>query len=109
MKSFTSLIIIINIIISSVTTQNEDEIPEFFDSRKKWPNCTPKIYDQGTCGACYAISTSTAFSIRYCIRNNLKEIINFSPQNLVNCLNGCDGDFPDSAWDYLNKNGTTTD
>ena len=92
--------------IELITTE---EIPESFDSREKWPNCIPKIYDQGTCGACYAISTATVFSTRYCIKNNLTQIINFSPQNLVNCLSGCKGEFPDVTWEYINKNGITTE
>ena len=86
-----------------------EEIPDFFDSRKKWPNCISKIYDQGTCGACYAFSTATTFSMRFCIKNNSSQIINFSPQNLVNCLSGCKGEFPDIVWDYINQNGITTE
>lgn len=100
--------------IFSVFTQTlqegeKREIPEFFDSRENWPNCIPKIYDQGTCGSCYAISAATTFSTRFCIRNNYTKIINFSPQNLINCLSGCKGEFPDSVWNYINKNGITTD
>ena len=84
-------------------------IPESFDSRENWPKCVPKIFDQGTCGACYAFSVSTAFSMRYCIRNELNEIINFSAQNMINCLSGCQGEFPDVAWNYLNNSGIVTD
>ena len=80
---------------------SEKEIPLYFDSRIKWPNCIDSIKDQSTCGACYAISASSAFSMRYCIRNNL----NFSSQHLINCLNGCKGEFSDVVWNYLNKNG----
>ena len=86
-----------------------DEIPEFFDSRIEWPNCISSIYNQGSCGACYAIAVSTAFAMRYCINNNKNKIIDFSPQNLVNCLSGCKGEFPDLAWDYINKKGITTE
>ena len=102
-------LILINILTSISFEENQEIIPESFDSRIKWPNCIPKIYDQGSCGACYAFSVSTAFSMRFCIRNELKEIINLSPQNLVNCLSGCKGEFPDVAWDYLNNNGITTE
>ena len=103
------LIILINFFISISSEDITRLIPESFDSREKWKNCIPKIYDQGSCGACYAISVSTAFSMRYCIRNELSEIINFSPQNLINCLSGCKGEFPDIAWNYLNNSGITTD
>lgn len=101
-------IFLLNFIIS-VRTEEKEKIPEFFDSRKEWPNCIPKIFDQGPCGACYAMSTATTFSARYCIKNNSSKIINFSPQNLINCLSGCKGEFPDVVWDYINKNGITTD
>ena len=47
--------------------------------------------------------------MRYCIRNELSEIINFSPQNMINCLSGCKGEFPDIAWNYLNTSGITTE
>ena len=107
--SFFIYIFLINILISNSIEEKSEIIPESFDSRIKWPNCIPKIYDQGNCGACYAFSVSTAFSTRFCIRNELQEIINFSPQNLVNCLSGCIGEFPDVAWNYLNTNGITNE
>ena len=107
--SFFIYIFLINILISNSFEEESEIIPESFDSRIKWPNCIPKIYDQGSCGACYAFSVSTAFSTRFCIRNELQEIINFSPQNLVNCLSGCIGEFPDVAWNYLNTNGITNE
>ena len=107
--SFLIYIFLINILISNSFEEESEIIPESFDSRIKWPNCIPKIYDQGSCGACYAFSVSTAFSTRFCIRNELQEIINFSPQNLVNCLSGCIGEFPDVAWNYLNTNGITNE
>ena len=100
--------IIINFIISDIIDSN-DNIPEFFDSREKWPNCISKIYDQKTCGACYAMSIAAAFSMRFCIKNNISQIIHFSPQNLINCLSGCKGEFPDIVWNYINENGITSD
>ena len=103
------LIILINLLFSFSSENTTELIPESFDSREKWKNCIPKVYDQGSCGACYAMSVSTAFSMRYCIRNELFEIINFSPQNLINCLSGCQGEFPDIAWNYLNNSGISTD
>ena len=49
------------------------------------------------------------FSTRFCIKNNLSQIINFSPQNLFNCLNGYSGEFPDVVWEYIKTNGITTE
>jgi cathepsin B len=102
------IIIFINFFILILSNDETEIIPEFFDCRIKWPKCIPKISDQGSCGACYAMSVSTAFSTRYCIRNELSEVLNFSPQNLINCLSGCKGEFPDVAWDYISNNGITT-
>ena len=101
------IILIFILLISLFLCIILDDIPEFFDCRIKWPKCVPKIYNQGSCGSCYAFSVATAFSMRYCIRNNLSEIIYFSAQNLVNCLSGCKGEYPDVTWIYLNKNGIT--
>ena len=101
------IILIFILLISLFLCIISDDIPEFFDCRIKWPKCVPKIYNQGSCGSCYAFSVATAFSMRYCIRNNLSEIIYFSAQNLVNCLSGCKGEYPDVTWIYLNKNGIT--
>jgi len=108
---FLFIILLCNIysIVSQADVGNNQNIPESFDSREKWPTCVSKIYDQGSCGSCYAVSVATAFSMRYCIKKGLREIIEFSPQNLVNCLNGCEGEFPDVVWDYVKTNGITTD
>jgi len=89
MKYFSLILILCNLKLFSFNVN----IPDSFDSREKWPNCISKINDQGSCGACYAFSISEAFSMRYCIRNNLTQIINFSAQNLINCLSGCEGEF----------------
>ena len=103
-------IILINILLISLFLFIlSDEIPASFDCRVKWPKCVPKIYNQGSCGSCYAFSVATAFSMRYCIRNNLPEIIYFSAQNLVNCLSGCIGEFPTDSWIYLHTHGITTE
>ena len=56
------IIIFINLFILILSNDETEIIPEFFDCRIKWPKCIPKISDQGSCGACYAMSVSTAFS-----------------------------------------------
>jgi cathepsin B len=109
MRNQLKIIILINSLLLILSDELIETLPENFDVREKWPNCIPQIYDQGSCGACYAFSISTSFSMRYCIRNELNKIINFSAQNLVNCLSGCQGEFPDIAWNYLNEIGITTE
>ena len=48
--------------------------------------------DQGSCGSCYAFSSATAFSARLCRFNpsSLGNIV-VSPQQFLDCTNGCDG------------------
>ena len=73
-----------------------------FDSRTNWPNCPIYIMDQGQCGSCYAVSTTTAMSDRLCIATG--NSVYASPQSMVTCGNsiawgpnlsggstGCDG------------------
>ena len=91
--------------IDKTKEKTEIPLPLNFDARIKWPNCIDTIKNQKSCGACYAISASSSFSMRYCIRNNLTNIINFSSQHLINCLSGCKGEFPDIVWTYFNEKG----
>ncbi|VDM67224.1 unnamed protein product [Strongylus vulgaris] len=46
-----------------------EEIPESFDAREKWPECTSiyTIRDQANCGSCWAVSAASAMSDRLCI------------------------------------------
>lgn len=41
---------------------SNDEIPENFDAREKWPHCPTigEIRDQGSCGSCWVL-----YSIKY--------------------------------------------
>ena len=105
MRIILNLILLISLFLYIIS----DDIPESFDCRVKWPNCVPKVYNQGNCGSCYAFSVATTFSMRYCIRNKLPKIKYFSAQNLVNCLSGCIGEFPTDSWIYLHTHGITTE
>ena len=55
------IISILILLISLYSCILSEDIPESFDARVKWPNCVPKIQNQGGCGACYAFSISTVF------------------------------------------------
>jgi len=46
-----------------------------FDSRKQWPQCADMINivkNQGQCGDCWAIASSSVFTDRYCIERAKK-------------------------------------
>mmetsp|Transcript_64672 Transcript_64672/g.140867 ORF Transcript_64672/g.140867 Transcript_64672/m.140867 type:complete len:415 (-) Transcript_64672:56-1300(-) len=79
-----------------------------------WHNlsATMTAEDQGSCGSCWAMATSTMLSGRYEVQT--KTARTFSVQQLVNCVQnplacggsgGCDGATVELAMDYIHKNG----
>ncbi|PIO71833.1 hypothetical protein TELCIR_06256, partial [Teladorsagia circumcincta] len=48
---------------------NGDDIPESYDARVQWHNCSSLFYirDQANCGSCWAVSSAAAMSDRICI------------------------------------------
>uniref|UniRef100_A0A914HK33 Peptidase C1A papain C-terminal domain-containing protein n=1 Tax=Globodera rostochiensis TaxID=31243 RepID=A0A914HK33_GLORO len=93
-----------------------------FDVRTQWPSCADivnKVHDQTTCASCWAVSTASAFTDRYCIErakrgqstsastpNN-----HFSSLDVLSCSPnsyGCNGGFPDQAWRWIKYNGVTS-
>ena len=43
-----------------------------FDSRTKWGSCIHPVMHQGSCGSCWAVSTTHALSDRLCIASEGK-------------------------------------
>ncbi|XP_039263546.2 cathepsin B-like [Styela clava] len=91
------------------------DIPDDFDARKQWPNCPSirEVRDQGNCGSCWAFGAVEAMSDRYCIASNGKHIVEVSAEDLLTCCgiecgNGCNGGFPQMAWEYWKRNGLVT-
>eukprot|EP01132_Coremiostelium_polycephalum_P002423 gene2423-2992_t len=88
-------------------------IPDSFDSRTAFPGCVHEIRDQGQCGSCWAFAASEVLSDRFCIATNGKVNVTLSPQSLVSCdtrMNqGCNGGYPDAAWQYLEETGIPVD
>jgi len=88
------------------------ELPENFDSRENWPNCTTisEIRDQGSCGSCWAFGAVEAISDRICVHSRGKINVEISSEDLLTCCgfwcgDGCDGGWPGSAWKYWVHHG----
>ncbi|VDO29492.1 unnamed protein product [Haemonchus placei] len=62
-------------------------IPESFDAREEWKNCSSITYirDQSKCGSCWAVSAAEAMSDRICVqtRGNVQKLI--SGADILSC------------------------
>jgi hypothetical protein len=70
--------------------------PPAYDARDTSPGEYPckafSALNQGGCGSCYAFAAATAYSARLCRFNrNAGGNVVVSPQQLMDCTNGCDG------------------
>mmetsp|Transcript_1997 Transcript_1997/g.3703 ORF Transcript_1997/g.3703 Transcript_1997/m.3703 type:complete len:415 (-) Transcript_1997:332-1576(-) len=88
-------------------------IPESFDSEANWPLCAKvigDIRDQSMCGCCWAFAAASAASDRLCIETNGTTMVPLSAQDICFCASedGCEGDFDDLAWDYIQSQGVVT-
>lgn len=65
------------------------------------------VKDQGSCGGCYAFSTTGSMEGAYFVKYG--QLVSFSEQELVDCsspLNhGCNGGLPDRAFRWIENNG----
>ena len=89
-----------------------ENIPNAFDSRVQWSDCITPIRNQEHCGSCWAFSSATVLSDRFCIASKGKINVVLSPQYLVSCdknESGCEGGFLEDTWAFLEKEGIVTD
>eukprot|EP01022_Parablepharisma_sp_SALTPOND_P012288 TRINITY_DN1573_c0_g1_i1.p1 TRINITY_DN1573_c0_g1~~TRINITY_DN1573_c0_g1_i1.p1 ORF type:complete len:319 (+),score=7.22 TRINITY_DN1573_c0_g1_i1:143-958(+) len=81
-------------------------LPEEFDARVVWPNCSHPILDQGNCSGCWALGIANLVSHRFCI-HGLDVLL--SPQDIMECTfnnSCCTGGVASRGYKYLIENGT---
>uniref|UniRef100_A0A7E5A1K5 Pept_C1 domain-containing protein n=1 Tax=Panagrellus redivivus TaxID=6233 RepID=A0A7E5A1K5_PANRE len=68
-------------------------IPKHFDARETWPYCESihKVENQGGCGSCYAVVTTSVIADRICIATNGTKQPSISTQDLISCCPDCGG------------------
>ncbi|KAL7077052.1 hypothetical protein ACQ4LE_004036 [Meloidogyne hapla] len=93
-----------------------------FDSRNQWPRCKDiinRVVHQGGCDACWAVSTASAYTDRYCIERAKKGLstpnnasYQFSALDILTCarplFDGCQGAQMYIAWNYIHQHGVCT-
>ncbi|CAL8104916.1 unnamed protein product [Calicophoron daubneyi] len=97
-----------------VVYDEDEKIPKTFDARKKWPKCTSlkTVWDQGGCGACWAVGSASVMGDRYCIRNQGNVVL--SAYDIMSCCKNCTSKGPCKgglairAWQHWNKVGVVT-
>lgn len=97
-------------------------LPASLDLRAKYPKCwsVATIRDQAGCGSCWAVSSMTALSDRYCIKNsNSTKVVqrSFSYEDVLECCNnticgsagnGCNGGYMTGGYSYAQKVGVSS-
>ncbi|RCN45899.1 papain family cysteine protease [Ancylostoma caninum] len=90
-------------------------LPESFDSREHWKNCSEiidYIRDQSACGGCWAVAAASAMGDRACIASNGKFKKHLSDIDILTCCNdcgyGCSGGQALKAWNYAIREGVPT-
>ncbi|XGW24199.1 hypothetical protein V3C99_005970, partial [Haemonchus contortus] len=93
---------------------NED-IPESFDSREVWKNCSSITYirDQSNCGSCWAVSAAETMSDRICVQSKGRVQKMISDVDILACCGrecgrGCNGGMDHKAWEYVKEFGVVT-
>ncbi|KAK6731321.1 hypothetical protein RB195_007658 [Necator americanus] len=99
---------------SRTNIELDEEPPDRFDARQKWPECFTIGYirDQSNCGSCWAVSAAETMSDRLCIQSKGRVKRHLSDTDLLSCCTscgtGCEGGFPLEAWRYVIINGICT-
>lgn len=84
----------------STISKSTKTAPDSLDWREK--GIVNPIKDQGSCGSCWAFSTITTSEGAYALTSG--QLLQFSEQNLVDCVKtcyGCNGGWQDKGLDYI--------
>lgn len=79
-------------------------IPKSVDYRKK--GMVTSVKNQGSCGSCWAFSSAGALEGQ--LAKKTGQLLDLSPQNLVDCVtenDGCGGGYMTNAFSYVQQNG----
>ena len=92
-------------------------LPKDYSTLKIYPKITP-VYNQGQCGSCWAVSTTSVLNDMNIVVNNTK-YLGLNPVPVISCTyqnnkysqsfsvsNGCKGGLPEDAVIFLEKVGT---
>lgn len=102
-------------------------LPEEFEGQKIWRQYLPEIFNQGECGSCWSIATTTCLAARFNLQSYGNYFIDLSPALMLFCFleldeysdhlktrylrhdlsdYGCVGNSLIAAWTYLYIRGT---
>ncbi|PIC25502.1 hypothetical protein B9Z55_018408 [Caenorhabditis nigoni] len=100
---------------TEVNTVLAKKIPDTFDARKKWKNCTSikMIRNQANCGSCWAFGAAEVISDRICIVTKGARQPIISPTDMLECCGyycgyGCDGGYSIMALRWWVSTGVVT-
>lgn len=99
-------------IINGEDLYGDEDIPEHFDLREKYPQCfsLSEVNDQSSCGSSWAFSVTETISDRICIQ--MGEDVRLSYEDLLTCCStcgsGCNGGCPFQAFLHYNAVGIVT-
>uniref|UniRef100_A0A3P8VNZ3 Cathepsin K n=1 Tax=Cynoglossus semilaevis TaxID=244447 RepID=A0A3P8VNZ3_CYNSE len=80
------------------------KLPKTIDYRKK--GMVTSVKNQGSCGSCWAFSSAGALEGQLAKQSG--QLLDLSPQNLVDCVkenDGCGGGYMTNAFRYIQENG----
>ncbi len=74
----------------SLYGQKPIPVPDHFDGSRVWSSYLPEVRDQGTCGSCWAITTTGVLAMRLAIYTKGKIKVDLSPAGMLLCNLGAE-------------------